>query len=165
MEADAKQLAALEEKLKRDLDAIARVRQLIAQNNGSLSPPDSRQYTLPIPISDKVPDVSESDEAPIQSLRGTICKIINEDPNVRWTAQKVMARLIDTGFQLRAKKPIYSIGQALYGLVEKGEIRLVRKGVGSAPNLYKGKVTVRTMDSPANTEDHSGGDTKESIAG
>jgi len=156
MDADAKRLAALEEELRRDLDAIARVKQLMALKNGSLSPPDSRQLKLAIT---RLTDAEDDDEAPIQSLRGTVEKIINADPTIRWTTQKVLAHLQNTGFPLKAQKPIYSVGQALQKLAGDGKIRIVRKGVGSQPNIYKGKV----VEQEAHSE---GGDiVKESVAG
>jgi hypothetical protein len=153
MDQDAQKLAALEEELKRDLEAIARVRHLMAIKNGSLSAPDSRQLNLA--IGGKMNTSDEEDEAPVPSLRGTIEKLINSDPNVRWTTQKVLLHLQQTGFPLKAQKPIYSIGQALQNLVEKGAIRLVRRGTGSAPNLYKGK---SQEQGGADMEAHSGGD-------
>lgn len=156
MDADAKKLASLEEELRRDLDAIARVKELMARKR----PPDSRQYALPIPISDKAKDSIDDLDAPAQSLRGTIENMINADPEARWTTQKVLAHLQQTGFPLKAQKPIYSVGQALQKLVDKGSIRIVRKGIGSQPNIYKALAVARQDE----TEDHSGGD-KVNLAG
>jgi hypothetical protein len=44
------------------------------------------------------------------------------------------------------------VGQALQKLAEKGTIRLVRKGVGSAPNIYRGKVQDKVQDQEAPIE-------------
>jgi hypothetical protein len=59
-------------------------------------------------------------KAPVQSLPGTIEKLSNSDPYVHWTTQKVLLHLQQTGFPLKAKKPICSNGQALQNMVEKG---------------------------------------------
>lgn len=51
----------------------------------------------------------------------------------------MLAHLMKIKFPLRAKKPIYSIGQTLNVLVKAGAIKLARKGGGSTPNLYRAK--------------------------
>ncbi len=160
MEADAKRLAALEEELRKDLEAITRVRQIMSLKNGSLRL-DDRQLKLPIagkPAKDDAIDSAEedADDAPITSLRGKIAEVINSDPTVRWTTQRVLAHLQQSGFPLRAEKPIFSVGQSLSALVRKGKIRMVRKGTGSQPNIYKGLNSARNQD--AQTEADSQGE-------
>ncbi len=133
---DAKQIGTLKEELRKDLEALERVERLMAAKNGSAAPVSENQLPLL--------QVSEADEfdseAPASSLRGTIEQIVNGDPSSRWTTQKVLARLKEMKYDLRAKQPIYSVGQTLNVLVKKGRIRLARKGAGSAPNIYKAKV-------------------------
>jgi hypothetical protein len=138
MNPEPEKLAALEAELRRDLEAIERVRRLMALKNGSLSP-DSRQYTLPGAIAPgESDDGLESTNA--SSLSGTIERIVNSDATVRWTTPKMLVHLQQIGFPLRAKKPIYSIGQAMQKLASRGDIRIVRRGAGNSPNIYKGKV-------------------------
>jgi hypothetical protein len=138
---DAVQLAALEDELKRDLDAVARVRRLMEGKTGgigpTLAPADRERMTEAVNEDDQ----EDLDYSPVTSLRGKIEEVINHDPSVKWTTQRVLAHLQRTGFPLRAKKPVYSVGQSLHKLAEKGRIRLVRKGNGSAPNIYKGRIT------------------------
>lgn len=150
---DLEQLASLEEDLRKDLEAISRVKQILALKNGSLSRPDDRQIRLPIRIQepDDPLDADDVEEARSDSLVGTIERIINSDLNVRWTTAKMLTRLQSLKFPLKAKKPIYSVGQSMQKLEEKGKIRIVRRGTGSAPNIYRGKAT------EPNTEDHSQG--------
>jgi hypothetical protein len=144
MDAEAKRLAALKEELRKDMEALERVERLMAAKNGSLSRPDDRQ--LPLPISPKPnheamdTEDDDADDAPRDSLRATIADLLNSDPSIRWTTQKVLARLEEMKFPLRAKEPIYSVGQTLAVLVKKEKIRLARKGSGSAPHIYKGKI-------------------------
>lgn len=63
----------------------------------------------------------------------------------------MLAHLLATQFPLRAKKPIYSVGQAMSKLEQRGKIRIVKRGAGNSPNVYKGKATAETPQ----TEDHS----------
>lgn len=158
MDADPQRLAALKEELRKDLEALERVEKLLASKNGSLSRPDERQYPLPIRSNGRTTEETTEDDldgAPVTSLRGTIDQIINADPNIKWTTQKVLNHLQSIQYPLRAQKPIYSVGQALQILAGNDRIRLVRRGTGSAPNIYKGKLPAGP---PANAEDHSGGD-------
>jgi hypothetical protein len=50
----------------------------------------------------------------------------------------MLSHLQKIGYDLKAKRPIYSIGQATGRLAEKGEIVIVRKGSGNEPNVYRG---------------------------
>lgn len=166
MDAEAKKLAALKEELLKDMEALERVERLIAAKNGSLSRPDERQYQLPIspkPQADLDIDSFEEDEENSTgiSIRGKIAEIMNSDPSVRWTTQRVLFHLQAIEFPLKAKKPIYSIGQSLNSLVKQGRIRLIRKGSGSEPNIYKGKAMDAVGES-GKPEDHSKEDTIES---
>lgn len=66
--------------------------------------------------------------------------LLNQNPSTRWTTQKVLAKLQRDGFTFKAKKPVISIGQALTKLVAQDKIRRVRRGSGSEPNIYAGKI-------------------------
>jgi|SRR5665213_2422511 len=140
MDMEARKLTALKDDLRRDLEAIERVERMMAFKNGSLLPlRDERQ--IPLQIQTVSSEEEEDDDSEVQagSLRATIEQMINADPNNRWTTQKVLAQLKAANYPLRAKAPIYSVGQTLNVLVRKGKIRVARKGAGSAPNIYKGK--------------------------
>ncbi|MBV9745306.1 MAG: hypothetical protein JO099_16210 [Acidobacteriia bacterium] len=143
MDADAHKLVALKEELRKDLEALERVERLIASKNGALLRPDDRQFALPmnVQVDDRntLTDETDEDLGPRTSLRGKIAEIINSDPQVRWTTPKMLIHLQSIDFPLHAKKPIYSIGQSMQKLAEKGVIRIVRRGVGNQPNIYKGK--------------------------
>jgi hypothetical protein len=153
---DADRIAALKDELRRDLDAVERVERMLAFKNGSLMKPNGngKQSTVaPLNLDETVaPDDEYDTDAPVDSLRGTVERIVNSDPNERWTTAKVLQRLIETKFDLRAAKPIYSVGQSLNVLVKKGRIRLVRKGAGSAPNVYKAKAADPDVIHPAPPE-------------
>lgn len=150
---EATQIAVLERQMleehKKDLEALARLKRFLP-TNGSAPTVDERQMALPAPGQQD----EDLDEAPVKSLRGTIERVINADPTVRWTTQKMVSNLQRIRFPLRAKKPIYSVGQSMQILAERGAIRLVRRGVGSAPNIYKGKINNEQI---TETEGHSAG--------
>jgi hypothetical protein len=136
------EIIALKEEAKANYDALERVERLLAAKNGIV--PKKAEDDLQMPLVVQQPagnaEIDEYDtEAPSDSLRGTIERIVNGEPNARWTTQKVLARLQELKYDLRAVKPIYSVGQSLNVLAKKGRIRLARKGAGSAPNIYKGK--------------------------
>jgi len=150
---DATQITALERQMleehKKDLEALARLKRFLP-TNGSAPTVDERQMALPV-----LGRLDEDlDEAPVKSLRGTIERIVNADPSVRWTTQKMVFHLQGIRFPLRAKKPIYSVGQSMQILANRGAIRLVRRGVGAAPNIYRGKSNNEQI---TETEGHSVG--------
>jgi hypothetical protein len=151
-------MIALKEELRRDLEAIERVERLMASKNGSSKAPDERQGVLGIGVVEFGPEEEDEDETIATSLKGTIEATINADCNVRWTNQKMLTHLNQIGFKLRAKKPIYSIGQAMQKLFDSGKIRLVRKGAGNQPNIYKGKQKDQQASSEAPSAEKQGGE-------
>lgn len=144
MDLKEQELSVLEQDLRRDLEAVTRVRRLIAFKNGSLT--TQKAKAAPEPINISVADQLHLDDAvdteidaPLVSLRGTIESTVNADTSIRWTVQKMVKHLTDMGFNLKAQKPVFSVGQAMRKLADQGRIKLIRKGSGSEPNIYKGK--------------------------
>ena len=147
MDAQAQKLAALEQELRKDLEAVERVRRLMETK--SVAAPDDRQLPLPVGFGLELIDETETNDESTGSIIGTIEQLLNADPNVRWTTLKVLNQLKAIGYPLRAAKPIYSVGQSLSKLVKQGKIRLVKKGSGNSPHVYRGKApaTQTTEDS------------------
>jgi hypothetical protein len=147
---DAETIKAYKEELRKDLEALERVERMMAAKSDAVAVKNDKQLPLLSPRIVESTQVDEQEvdeydtEAPSDSLRGTIERIVNGDPATRWTTQKVLTRLKELKYNLRAQKPIYSVGQSLNVLAKKGRIRLARKGAGSAPNVYRAK----TQDSP-----------------
>src|SRR4051794_29414847 len=105
------ELASLEEEVQKDLEAIARVRRMLEIRNGlahGAKPPP--QHVILIGDAKPPVDLKDVEGAPVTSLRGKIEHIINSDPALKWTTQRMLAHLQRIGFPLKAKKPIYSIG-------------------------------------------------------
>ena len=92
MESEAQRLGALEQELRRDLEAIERVKKMMAFKNGAIS------LSIEAPITFDEPEETGSLGEP--SSRSSI-----KTRSVRWTVQKVVQRLKDTGFELKAQKP------------------------------------------------------------
>jgi hypothetical protein len=137
-------LLKLEAELKKDLDAISRVRKMMASKNGAVADATKTIVTLPSStptssVSDADDDEDDLDEGPVTSLRGTVERVVNSDPNKQWTTQRVLDRMRRDGFDFKAQKPIYSVGQALQKLAQRHRIRRTRKGTGSSPNIYRAK--------------------------
>jgi hypothetical protein len=148
---DPLELAEMEAELKSDLDALSRVRRMMESrknrdkaNNGLAKPIGP---LVAIPVSTDAPeddDYQDEENGPNVSLRGKIAQVVNEQPDVKWTTQKVLLHLQKTGFPLKAQKPRFSVGQALNKLTEQGKIRLTRKGTGSEPNIYRSLASTQT---------------------
>ena len=154
MHLDATDIARMKSELQKDMEALERVERMMGQTTTS---------TMPV-VADQ-PPVHETKSHPVDyglnvgfsrpdnmlepiSLVAAVTKVINDDPGHRWTTQGVFGKLKSMGYPFGAKEPIFSIGQTLRKLVDRGEIRLARKGAGSEPNIYKGKTEQLKLDQP-----------------
>jgi hypothetical protein len=141
MDNDARKRIALKEELLRDLEALERVERLMATRNGVMPlPPDDRQSVLPlrVEVSDNITVEDDAADEPPRSLRGTMEAVVRAaGPAEKWTNQRMLNHLRAIKYPLRAKQPIYSIGQAMQKLEEAGVVRIARRGTGSQPNIYK----------------------------
>jgi hypothetical protein len=142
---DDEQLSALEEELRRDLEALTRVRGMMASKGAAvLKRPEDQQLIKLRPITAAPVKAANDDEdegsydLDATSLRGVIFRVISAEPNLRWTTQKVFAKLQSEKYPFQAQKPLISVGQALKALSKQEKIRVIRRGTGSAPNIYKG---------------------------
>ena len=134
---DDKEITALERQMlkehQKDLEALARLKRFLP-SNGSTSAP-AITNAMPAQPSEPIAPLVPEEGTP---LKHAIRDIMNNDPTVKWSNGKMLKYLSSNGFELKAKKPIYSIGQATQKLVESGKIKLVKQGFGSSPNSYRG---------------------------
>lgn len=144
----------MEDEMRKDLDALARVRKMIEAKQPALQ----KQANAPKHKAPAVtPDVGEPEEEGAvkgTTIRGAIEALINSDPNVRWTKTTVLKKLQSESFRIGANNPMWSVGTALGILAKMGRIRVVKKGQGSEPNIYKGKLQdqfSRTVEEPIQT--------------
>ena len=135
---DKKTVTELEQQMleehRKDLEALARLKRFLPSKDNMGGLETSTTITEPPSHSTITPLVPEEGTP----LKHAIRDILNHDPSVKWTNSKVLKYLIDIGFELKAQKPIYSIGQATQQLISSGEIKLVKKGSGSAPSTLCG---------------------------
>ena len=131
------EITALEQQMmkehRKDLEALARLKRFLP-SNGSTSAPETSK-AMPVQPSEAITPLVPDEYTP---LKEAIRDIVNNDPSVRWTNPKMLKYLREIGFELKAKKPIYSINQGTKKLIEAGEIKLIRKGYGSTPSVYRG---------------------------
>ena len=136
---NSEQLQILEQRLRLDLEALSRVKRLMAEEDAESKKADVRQMPLALPVRSiplqNATDDDLEDKGP--TLRGAIEKVFSENPGVRLKNLKVLNHLQASGFQMKAKKPIFSVGQAVGKLVEKGVIKLIKKGEGNKPHIYQ----------------------------
>lgn len=136
---DEEQILAIERQMqeehKKDLEALARLKRFIPGANKRIRPLEVQHEE----VMAEVMSGNDGEEGSAISLRGKIKEILNSDPPVRWTNTRILTYLKKMGFPLNAKKPIYSVSQATQRLAIRGEIIIVRHGVGNQPNIYRGK--------------------------
>ena len=134
---DANEIPTLEQEMmkehQKDLAALARLKRFLP-SNGSASASEISN-AMPVQSSDPITPLVPEEDTP---LKHAIRDIMNNDPTVKWSYRKMLKYFSDIGFKLKAKKPIYSIGQATQKLVGAGQIKLLKQGFGSSPNSYRG---------------------------
>jgi hypothetical protein len=140
MDYEPNKIAALKDELRKDLEALERVERLMRAKSDPETPQDRRKKpTAAVQERPSEPEAQEPEsEIMSGSLRATIATIINNsESTTRWTPRKVLSKLEEMKYDLRSKQPVYSVGQALKILAKRGDIKLARKGSGSAPNIYR----------------------------
>ena len=130
---DNEQVAAMEKQMleehRKDVEALERLKRFLPSNSSGVT--SQGKTVLHEPVTPLIPE----EDTP---LKYAIRDIMNNDPNVRWTNSKMLKYLKEIRFTLNAKQPIYSIGQATQKLLNTGEIKLLMKGAGSTPNVFRG---------------------------
>ena len=121
------------EEHRKDLKALARLKRFLHSSESTSAPQTSN--AIPVQPSEPIAPLVPEEGTP---LKHAIRDIMNNDPNRKWSNGKMLNYLSSIGFNLKAKKPIYSIGQATQQLVESGEVKLQKQGFGSLPNIYRG---------------------------
>ncbi len=130
---DNEQVAAMERQMleehRKDVEALERLKRFLPSNSSEVT---SQEKTV---LHQTVTPLIPEEDTP---LKYAIRDIMNNDPNVRWTNSKMLNYLENIRFTLNAKRPIYSIGQATQRLLGTEEIKLLIRGAGSTPNVFRG---------------------------
>ena len=88
------------EEHRKDLKALARLKRFLHS---------SENNAIPVQPSEPIAPLVPEEGTP---LKHAIRDIMNNDPTRKWSNGKMLNYLSSIGFNLKAKKPIYSIGQA-----------------------------------------------------
>lgn len=131
---DAKQLAAMEramqEEHRKDREALERLKRFLHADGNSCG-----ELHEPKTVLEQIQE--EVDELNTNTMIGTVEAIIANDPKKRWTVASMLQRLRDDKFPLAADKPQASLGLVFSKLHKRGKIRLVRRGSGRTPHVYR----------------------------
>jgi len=119
----------IRENYEKDMAAIRRVQKMLSENGSS---------PVKSAIESKAAAGADDAEADDQSLVGNIEAIFLSDLKKNWTVPKIERRLLESGVTLKAKNPKPSIAGAIKRLMKRGVIRLVKKGGGKIPHIYRG---------------------------
>ena len=142
---DKKKVVELEQQMleehRKDLEALTRLKRFLPSNDNVGGQETSTIITEP-PSHSTIASLVPEEGTP---LKYAIRDILNNDPSVKWINKKILQYLLDVGFELKAQKPIYSIGQATQQLLGSGEIKLVKKGFGSTPNILRGLTLIEQV--------------------
>ena len=128
---------AMREEHQRDLEALSRLKRFLPAN-GKAPVTESPVVKLPlIPSPPKPLPLPESTMAVEKSMRARVAEIMARDQSTKWSAQAMVAHLLEHGHTLAAKKPVPGIQLIMVHWVKRGKLDLLRKGTGRTPNLYR----------------------------
>jgi hypothetical protein len=119
---------AMEEEHRQDREALQRLKRFLkngANGRSGASPRliDTHQY--------------DDGDGNAQTIIGTVDSAMQADHNRKWTVPLMLAYLRDSNFPLAAQKPEATLGLIFKKLQRRGRIRLVKRGSGRLPNVYK----------------------------
>ena len=141
---DAKQLASIEatmeEEHKKDREALQRLKRFLPNVNGHSSGFRETTGQVKLPVHVLVPVVNDDDDAVTGTIIGKVESILMADPTEKWTVPRMLSFLRESGFQLEAQKPERTIGLVFRKLMKRGKVRLLKKGSGRIPNVYRAVV-------------------------
>jgi hypothetical protein len=136
---DHKTLAAMEsamrEEHRKDLEALQRLKRFL--------PANSAAPTQQPPVDAKHADTNDDSHDPTvdslaQTIIGKVESIMLADTNKRWTVASMLEELRRLNFPLVSKTPTSTLGLVFAKLHKRGIIRLVRRGSGRTPNVFRG---------------------------
>lgn len=114
----------MEEEHRKDREALLRLKRFL----------DLGEQTSVITIH-REEDSSNVDDTP--TIISKVESVFADDFTRKWTVPTMIAHLRHEGFPLVAQKPEATMGQVFARLQQRGVIRLVRRGAGRRPNIFK----------------------------
>ena len=117
----------MEEEHRKDREALQRLKRFLHQG------------TAPAPIEHVDAEyIDVEDKA--QTIIGKVEDVFASDIAKRWTIHNMVVFLKSQKFPLVAQKPDATMGLIFSKLQKRGKIRIVRKGSGRLPNIYRATV-------------------------
>lgn len=121
----------MEEEHRKDREAIERLKRFLPQGQQSAS------------LHREEEDSSDVNDAPVPTIIGKVEEIMLDDATRKWTVPAMLAHLRHINFPLAAQKPEATLGQVFVKLQRRGAIRIVRRGSGRNPNIYRASIVER----------------------
>jgi hypothetical protein len=117
---------SLLEEHRKDLEALERLKRFLPKSGA-------------VDVKATEPESGEDDAGPSagDTIIGKVQEVVFSDYSRRWTVPVVMAELRRQNFPMTAKKPDRTVGLILSKLYARGVLRLVRRGSGRIPNVYR----------------------------
>lgn len=70
-----------------------------------------------------------------------VSQIVRGHPEVSWDAPKMVNVFKSSGIPLKAERPLSTFNRIFRKLQKRGVVRLVRRGKGTGPNVYRAVAT------------------------
>ena|SRR5581483_3604064 len=116
----------MEEEYRKDREALARLKRFLKVDAPSENI-DGNQSN----------DSTDVSDAAVPTIIGKVEEIMTADITRKWTVPTMLAHLRHEKFPLTAQKPEATLGQVFAKLQRRGVIRIVRRGSGRIPNVFK----------------------------
>lgn len=137
---------SMEEEHAKDLAALERLKRFLPSSEESGSG-NAKPFKAvpPAQMEESAIDQGDGDTSERPTLISSVLSVLQSNPNTSMTGRHVLAALEAQGFPLVGdeRRRLTSIGQALSKLADRepAPIRVVRRGKGKAPNLYRAFVS------------------------
>lgn len=135
---NADQLAEMEKSMReehrKDLEALERLKRFLPASSISAQKPEPGAT----PGSNQQLELEEG-LAPT-SIIGKVESVMIADTDREWTVPQMLSQLRKDKFPMLAKAPLSTLGLTFTKLTRRGKIKLVRRGYGRNPNVYRGIV-------------------------
>lgn len=132
---------AMEDEHRRDREALERLKRFL--KNGSNGGAKEARTAFAMASAS-----ADDDEGSSQTIIGKVEEVIFADPEKRWTVPGMVSHLANSGFKFAAKKPDATMGLVFHKLQRRGKVRIVRRGAGRTPNVYRANIQQPKEDRP-----------------
>jgi hypothetical protein len=134
------------EEHRKDLEALERLKRFLPQSNAAVSKPKG----VPEDLGPQADLESLSED----TIIGKVEQVMTSDTARRWTVPLMFAELRRQNFPLAAQKPERTLGLILRKLADRKVIKIVKRGSGRSPNVYKAVVQEQAAVQEGDSEFH-----------